>query len=269
MSREGRLSGIQLSREGSVAILTLCRPEKKNTLTPDDLSDMSRFIRRLSNEDTARALILRGKGSSMFSAGFDIAQLPGDGSPESARAVQAASPLEQTLETLASFPYPTIAMLNGDAYGGGFELAVACDLRIAGDHVKIGMPPVKLGLVYPYPGFRRFIKVFGFAVTLEIFLTGRMYDSRTCLLKGLVSDVAASGDLHRVSMELAETMAAHAPMAVKGSKQALHALGDAFELSPEQEALLWRLFSDSLNSKDFKEGRQAFLEKRKPRFCGE
>ncbi|MFO8111238.1 MAG: enoyl-CoA hydratase/isomerase family protein [Desulfosalsimonadaceae bacterium] len=86
--------------------------------------------------------------------------------------------LEETLQHLTVFPYPTIAMLNGDAYGGGCELAISCDLHIAGDYVNMGMPPARLGLVYPYPGSRRFVNVLGFAATLEVFLTGRPYDSQ-------------------------------------------------------------------------------------------
>jgi len=260
---------IRVSRSGAVGTITLCRPKKKNTLTPSGLSAMSQAIRDMAAGGAVRALIIRGEGSEMFSAGYDIAYFSEDPPQESNQEPKAPSSFEEALQALAAFPYPSIAMLNGDAYGGGCELAIACDLRIAGDHVKMGMPPVKLGLVYPYPGFRRFMKVLGFAVTLEIFLTGRMYDSRTCLLKGLVNDVYPAERLEEEIRDLAERMANHAPLAVKGSKQALHALAEAPEMSPEKEATLWRLFTESLKSEDFKEGRQAFMEKRPPRFRGQ
>mgnify|MGYP006286507881 FL=1 len=258
---------IEVEQKGPVATLTLCRPQEKNVLTPQVLSAMSRAIQTLIRDASARALIIRGQGEHLFSAGYDISRLSEDASSGTTDS-PAVSPLEETLQWLAAFPYPTIAMLNGDAYGGGCELAISCDLRIAGDHIKMGMPPVRLGLVYPYPGFRRFVNVLGFATALEIFLTARTYDSRACLHKGLVNEVVEAGQLETFTRDLAESMAAHAPLAMKGTKQALYALAPAPTLPPEKEDLLQALFTQSLKSRDLEEARQAFREKRKPRFTG-
>ncbi|MCF8083180.1 MAG: enoyl-CoA hydratase/isomerase family protein [Deltaproteobacteria bacterium] len=258
---------ISIDRKGPVASIIICRPSAKNVLTPQVLSAMSQAIQALSREDTARVLIIRGQGEHMFSAGYDISRLSEDASSGTTDS-PAVSPLEETLQRLTAFPYPTIAMLNGDAYGGGCELAISCDLRIAGDHIKMGMPPVRLGLVYPYPGFRRFMNVLGFATTLEVFLTGRTYDSRACLHKGLVNEVVEAGQLETFTRDLAESMAAHAPLAMKGTKQALYTLARAPVLPPEKEAQLQALFTQSLKSRDLEEARQAFREKRKPRFTG-
>jgi len=259
---------ITLTQKGPVATVTICRPEQKNVLTPQVLSAMSQVIRRLIEEETARVLIIRGQGEKVFSAGYDISLLP-EGEPAPAEQEgRIASPLEEALQTLEAFPYPTIAMLNGHAFGGGCELAITCDLRIAADHVKMGMPPVKLGMVYPYPGFRRFMRVLGFRTALEIFLTARTYDSRNCLRRGLIHEVVEARQVTSYTSDLAETMAGHAPLALKGTKQALYTLAESVSLPTEKEETLQELFINSLKSHDLKEAKQAFKEKRAPRFTG-
>lgn len=259
---------ITLTQDGPIATLTICRPEQKNVLTPQVLSGMSQAIRKLTKEKTARVLIIRGQGEEIFSAGYDISLLPEREDARSAQDGRIASPLEETLQSLEAFPYPTIAMLNGHAFGGGCELAISCDLRIAGDHVKMGMPPVKLGMVYPYPGFRRFIRVLGFPTALEVFLTAHTYDSRDCFRRRLIHEVVKARQLESHTWNLAERMAGHAPLAMKGTKQALYALADAISLPVEKERALRALFIQSLGTDDLKEAKQAFREKRKPLFTG-
>jgi enoyl-CoA hydratase/carnithine racemase len=177
-------------------------------------------------------------------------------------------PLEKALSAIRNFPYPVIAMLNGHAFGGGCELAMGCDIRIAARKIKMGMPPTKLGLVYPYQGFRRFINVIGFAKTLEIFLTGRTFDSESCLAMGLINHVVEDDDLETFTYDLASEIVQNAPLSLRGTKTALYMMAEYPKIDKEDEEALWSLFVQSLQSKDHQEGKQAFMEKRRPHFHG-
>ena len=177
-------------------------------------------------------------------------------------------PLEKALLAIRDFPYPVIAMVNGSVYGGACELVVGCDMRIAATHTKMLLPPAKLGLVYPYTGYRRFINVLGFSRTLEIFLTGREYDSRSCLNMGMWNYVIEREELHAFTYSLAKEMSEHAPLSMKGSKQTLYKIAENAILTEKEEDALRSMFIQSLKSEDLKEGKRAFLEKRKPCFKG-
>ncbi len=255
-------------RTGAVGILVINRPEKHNRLTDACLARMHRALEDLGREDTVRALIVRGAGERAFSAGYDIASLPGRPSAGAEETLRSEPPMEQTLRAVRTFPYPVIAMINGLALGAGCELAVACDLRVMGRSGFMGMPPARLGLVYPYEGLRRFLRVLGFSRTLELFLTARRYDSASCLRLGLVNEVVEDADLERHTRALAEEIADHAPLSLRGMKSALYRITDPPALSQEAEDEIRDLFTQSLHSRDMAEAKQAFLEKRPPRFQG-
>ena len=116
-------------------------------------------------------------GDKAFSAGYNIADIPASRTPEMAETFKTKNPLQTGLQAILQFPYPVIAMINGAAYGAGCELSATCDIRIASDKARLSMPPAKLGLVYHWEGFSRFINVIGLANTKEMFLTGRSYDA--------------------------------------------------------------------------------------------
>ena len=146
----------------------------------------------------------------MFSAGYDIGEIPEEEFEERAERL-VAHPFTEAIEALEAFPWPTLAMLPGHTIGGGLELALSCDLRVAMEGIKLGMPPAKLGLVYSHTGLRRFIDSIGAARTRELFLLGRYIDAATALQWGLVTRVVAADALEGETLELAASWRATRP----------------------------------------------------------
>jgi enoyl-CoA hydratase len=256
-----------IRKSGAICTLVINRPEKKNLLTPEALLKMADTIQALTQEDAVRALIIRGAGNEAFCAGYDITALPVKPSSQNEETLKETPPLEGALRAIQSFPYPVVAMLNGYAYGAGCELAITCDIRIAAAHVKMGMPPAKLGLVYPYMGYRRFMRVLGFSTTLEIFLTARHYDAETCLRMGLVNHVVPEKKLEPFTQAMTEEITENAPLSLQGTKFALYTIAE-HPILGEAEKDIQNLFIQSLKTRDVQEAKQAFQEKRKPRFEG-
>jgi enoyl-CoA hydratase/carnithine racemase len=258
---------ILVQEAGSVCTLVIHRPEKRNILTPGCLGRIRDILNELAQQDRVRAVVIRGSGTQAFSAGYDLFALPKGDAVQAEDLRPGSSPMEEALQSMESFPFPLIAMINGDAYGGGCELAMGCDIRIAAYSIKMGMPPARLGLVYPCSGYLRFLRVIGFSRALELFLSGKSYGSEACLRMGLVNQVAADEALGRVTYELAEQIATNAPLSLKGTKRALYRLTES--LIPEHVVQeLHALFVQSLNSEDLIEAQRAFAQKRPPRFEG-
>jgi enoyl-CoA hydratase/carnithine racemase len=246
-----------------VARLTIANPAKRNALDHAILDAIAQTVSGLD----ARCLILTGS-EGMFSAGYDIGDIPDDVFAEEAEKL-VAHPFAAAIEALETYPYPTIAALNGHAIGGGLEVALACDLRIAGDRIKLGMPPAKLGLVYSHTGLRKFIDVIGVARTRELFLVGRNVDAQTAAAWGLVNETVAVLELEARTLVLAREIAANAPLSLSGNKRVIRELLAAEgALDPEVERELVELRRACFVSEDFHEGVRAFGEKRAPRWQG-
>jgi len=245
-----------------VTRLTISNPAKRNALDHPILDAITATLRALSD---ARCVIVTG-AHGMFSAGYDIGEIPEEEFEERAERL-VAHPFTEAIDALEAFPYPTLASLPGHTIGGGLELALACDLRIAADGVLLGMPPAKLGLVYSHTGLRRFLDAIGAARTRELFLLGRYIDADTALHWGLVNRVASPGDLEAAALELARELAANAPLAQTGNKRVIGALLDARgQLEEQLERELVELRRASFASKDMREGMRAFAEKRPARW---
>jgi enoyl-CoA hydratase/carnithine racemase len=180
-----------------------------------------------------------------------------------------AHPFTEALDALEAYPYPTVAALNGPAIGGGLELALACDLRIAAASITLAMPPARLGLVYSHTGIRKFIDTIGAPRTRELFFLARRIDAATALSWGLVNAVAEPQQLDDKTVQLAEQLASNAPLAQRGNKRVIRAVLDAgARLDKATERELIELRRACFSSEDFREGVRAFAEKRQPRWKG-
>ncbi len=258
-----------------VARLTIANPEKRGAL---DRAILDSFVDIMPRLD-ARCVIITGQGRT-FSAGYDIGDLrdgdggrasdgqaPGGFADEAEKLV--AHPFTAAIDAVEAYPYPTIAALNGHAIGGGLELALTCDVRLAAHPIKMGMPPAKLGLVYSHTGIRKFIDVIGGARTRELFLVGGRINASKAQTWGLVNDVLGVDELADGAVALAREIAANAPLAQQGNKRVIRAVLDGrATLAPEVERELLALRHACFSSADFREGVRAFAEKRPPEWTG-
>jgi enoyl-CoA hydratase/carnithine racemase len=249
--------------------LTISNPAKRNALDHPILDAITVTLSELSDAGSqARCVIVTG-ANGMFSAGYDIGEIPDEEFEERAEQL-VAHPFTEAIDALEAFPYPTLAVLPGHTIGGGLELALACDLRVAKDDIKLGMPPAKLGLVYSHTGLRRFIDAIGAARTRELFLLGRYIDAPTALAWGLVNRVAPAEELDAVALELAGELASNAPLSQTGNKRVIASLLSAEgKLDAGLEEELIELRRASFASKDMREGMRAFAEKRRAHWRGE
>jgi enoyl-CoA hydratase/carnithine racemase len=247
-----------------VARLTIDNPAKRNALDHAILDGIARTAREL---DDARCLLLTAIGP-VFSAGYDIGGLPTDQFAHRAESL-VAHPFNEAIDALEAFPYPAVAALNGHAIGGGLELALTCDLRMAATGAKLGMPPAKLGLVYSHTGLRKFIDAIGVARTRELFFTGRNVTAATALEWGMVTELAPADKLAERAIAFAAEIAANAPLSLAGNKRVItELLAAEGRLDPEVEAELVALREACFRSEDFYEGVRAFAEKRAPQWQG-
>jgi enoyl-CoA hydratase/carnithine racemase len=244
--------------------LTISNPAKRNAL---DQAILDAIAAVLLDVGSARVVLLTG-ADGMFSSGYDIGDIPEDVFAQEAEAL-VAHPFTAAIDALDGCEIPTVAALPGHTIGGGLELALACDLRIAADGIALGMPPAKLGLVYSHTGLRRFLDAIGAPRTRQLFLTAHNVDARTALSWGLVNQVVGGSELESAALDLAQDLAANAPLSVRGNKRVIRELLAADgRLDPEVERDLVELRAASFHSEDMREGVRAFGEKRPARWKG-
>jgi enoyl-CoA hydratase/carnithine racemase len=246
-----------------VARLTIDNPAKRNALDLELLDAIASVLGELR----ARCLIVTGAGG-MFSAGYDIGDMPDETFAQEAEKL-VAHPFAAAIEALERYPYPVVAALSGHAIGGGLEVALACDLRIAAAGIRVGMPPAKLGLVYSHTGIQKFLDAVGAARTAELFLVGRNVPVERAEHWGLVNQVVAREELADATLALATEIAANAPLSLEGNKRVIRELLTARSaLPPDVERDLVELRRACFVSDDFREGVRAFAEKRPPQWQG-
>jgi enoyl-CoA hydratase/carnithine racemase len=250
-----------------VARLTIANPGKRGAL---DHAILNRFATVMPTLD-ARCVLITGQ-ERIFSAGYDLGAL-GDRdrvmfADEAEKLI--AHPFAAAIDAIEAYPYPTLAALNGHTIGGGLELAVSCDLRLAAAPIKLGMPPAKLGLVYSHTGIRKFIEAIGAPRTRELFLIGGRIDAAQAREWGLVNGVHEPEELSAAALAMATELAGNAPLAQRGNKRVIRAVLDAEAagLDPEVEQELIQLRRSCFSSEDFREGVRAFAEKRPPEWQG-
>jgi enoyl-CoA hydratase/carnithine racemase len=244
-----------------VARLTIANPDRRGALDHEILDTLADHARTLE----ARCLVIRGSGE-VFSAGYDIGNLEEQEFEESAARL-VAHPFQDAIEALEAYRYPVVAEINGHAIGGGLELALTCDIRLAAREAKFGMPPARLGLIYSHTGLAKFIDACGAANTAELFFIGEPVEAHRAERMGLVNELVDRDELEGRVLTLAAAIAANAPLSLAGNKRVIRTLR-ARPLSPEAERELIELRESCFASDDFREGVRAFAEKRKPVWRG-
>lgn len=250
----------------AVARLTIVNPEKRNAMDHEILAAIAEIMPTLDREIETRCVIITG-APPVFSAGYDIGSIPPDRFEQEAEAL-VAHPFHEALAAVENHPWPTIAAINGHCLGGGLELAISCDLRICADGALLGMPPAKLGLIYSHTGLRKFLDTIGPARTRELFFTGENLTAEEAAQINLVNRVSDDADLAEAAVELAAGIAGNAPLSMRGNKKVIDTLTLNPCLDPQQEEELIQLRRSCFSSADFREGIQAFAEKRRPRWQG-
>ena len=259
---------LKVEKKDYILTIIFDRQEKRNSVTPEILIKLYQVLEEFSKSDDVRAVVFRGAGEKAFCAGYDIGSIPTEVPPEVQEKLKRRNPLELAFESVKNYPYPTIAMMNGYTFGAGFNLAMCCDIRIAVEDIRMGMPPAKLGLVYHPDGLKQFLDVLGMARTKEVFLTARTYRGPEAKEKGLVDFLIPRADLESFAYQLAGEITQNAPLSLKGTKKILNMFGRFWSLSEEDKKEAEALIREAFASKDLKEGQIAFLQKRKPNFTG-
>ena len=253
------------SKEGAIGWIVFNNPERHNAVSLEMWQSLSDVLDAYARDADVRVIILKGAGEKAFVAGADISQFKEKrSSPEAVQHYNATA--DAAGEALRNSPKPTVAMIRGYCIGGGTGIAVSCDVRIAADDARFGVPAAKLGLGYRFAGIRRLADVVGPSFAAEIFYTGRQFTAQEALQMGLVNRVVSSGDLERATREFAGTIANNAPLTIASVKRAL--LEYAKDPDERDLDLCQKMVDDCYVSEDYKEGQTAFMEKRKPVFRG-
>jgi enoyl-CoA hydratase len=251
-----------VDQDGAVAVLTINRPEKRNALSAQVRADLIAALDALRDDESVRVLVITGAGEKAFVAGADIAEFA-ERTPLQQRATMTG---RRVFDEIAAYPKPVIAMINGFCLGGGCELALGCDMRIAADTAKLGQPEINLGIIPGGGGTQRLPRVVGMGQAMRLVLSGELIDAAEALRIGLVDVVHPAAELRERTMAFARGMASKSPVALRMAKSAVRAAADmplAAGLQYETE-----LFVTCFASDDKREGVAAFLEKRPAEFTG-
>lgn len=254
---------LKYEKRDGIGYVTLNRPEKLNALNQKVMNELGACFDEIQRDDGVKAVILTGAGEKAFVAGADINELAVQ-SPAQGRETSLAG--QKVLGTIENLGKPVIAAVNGYAFGGGCEMAMACTLRIASENARLGQPEVKLGIIPGYAGTQRLPRLVGKGRALEMILSGEPVTAQEAYRIGLVNQVVPQKDLMAAAETLARKIMANGPLAVK---LAMEAVNHGMEMTEEQgEFLEATLFGLCCTTADMKEGTRAFLEKRPAKFVG-
>jgi enoyl-CoA hydratase/carnithine racemase len=262
MSYDGRWETVNVEVEDGIAWVELNRPDKRNAMNAAMLVGLRRAFDELDARRDVRVVVVRGAGPA-FCAGMDLREMEAQrgalGDPDQS--------VVASLQRVEASRHPSIALLHGDAIAGGCELALHCDLRVAADGARIGMPLSRIGLVVPFPLAQKLVEIIGPAETRRLLFTGRLIDAARAKEIGMVHDVVPPDDVEKATYALARTIADNAPLSLAGMKatiqRTLSARAQIDHADLDAQALAAR------QSADASEGRRAMLEKRKPNFRGD
>src|SRR6201996_8390702 len=248
-----------------VGVVTFNNPEKRNAMSLEMWEGFGDALVELRDDPGVRVVIVTGAGDKAFVSGADISQF--EKTRHNAQASEEYSRRSAAQRALfADYPKPTIACIRGFCLGGGMQVAMLTDIRIAAEDSQFGIPAAKLGIAYGYDGLRNLVSLVGPSWARLIMYTGMRIDSKEALRIGLVDRVIPTNELLGATMELATTISGNAPLAIKAAKVTIaQVLKDPAD---RDMAAIKQIGIDCMDSEDFREGRQAFMEKRKPAFKG-
>ena len=245
------------------ATITINRPEVRNALNEETILEILSRLEDAKGDETIRVIVVTGAGDRAFSAGADIKMIKDMDSPKARDVSRLGHKLCDEIEELGK---PVIAAINGYALGGGLELAMACDIRIASEKARLGQPEINLGLVPGWGGTQRLPRFLGKGVAKEMIFTGKHIDAKTAERLGLVNAVVPPDQLRSVVRELAKEIANKPPIAIKLAKELINSSSEtSLRAGETREA---DAFGVAASTKDFREGVAAFLKKKKPKFEG-
>jgi enoyl-CoA hydratase len=249
---------VLVERHGAVVVVTLNRPEQRNALDGETMAGIGRTFTDAIDDDSVAALVLTGAGDKAFCAGMDLKAFAAGGTP--------SADSGPGLEVLfgGTYPKPIVGAANGSAVAGGFELLLACDLVVAADHARFGIPEAKRGLVAAGGGVLQLPRRLPLALALELGLTGDLFDAARAYEVGLVNRVVPASDVLPEALRLAEAIAANGPLAVRFTKEHMRAAADGRVDRAAYDQGVGRIFT----SEDAVEGATAFAERRAPVWKG-
>jgi len=252
-------------KEGRVGYLIFNNPERHNAVSLEMWAAAAEILQNFRKDKRVRVVVVTGAGEKAFISGADISRFGDERSSEKAIARYNAT-VEKAYGAMEQFPKPTIAMIRGFCMGGGLGFALGCDIRICSDNSRFALPAAKLGLGYAFSGIKRFVDTVGPSFTKEIFFTARQFEAAEAVAMGLVNRVLPGAQLEAYVKDYAETIAGNAPLTVDGTK---FIVGEALK-DPSKRDLkaCSKIIEKCFKSKDYQEGRAAFMEKRKPEFTG-
>jgi enoyl-CoA hydratase len=253
---------VHLAREGAVATVVIDNAARLNALSAPMWRGLGEAFAKLSADGSVRCVILRGAGDA-FASGADISVFESERKDaDSARRYGALT--HGALDAIGSCPHPVVAMIKGPCIGGGLEIAARCDLRIAGQSARFGIPAKNLGLVVGYEELRALIQAVGSAVALEVVLEGRIFGAAEALQKGLVNRVVPDTEVEQEALATAQRIAAGAPLSARWHKKFVKRLLDPKPLTDAEREEEYACF----DTEDYRIGYRAFLAKQKPAFKG-
>ena len=252
-------------KDGRVGYVIFNNPERHNAVSLEMWSATSQILETFAKDEEVRVVVLTGAGGKAFVSGADISKFGSErATAEGVRAYNVKS--DAAYSSIADFPKPTIAMISGYCIGGGLGLATCCDLRICSDNSRFAVPAAKLGVGYGYTGLKRLVDIVGPSFAKEIFYTARQFDAEEARVMGLVNRVLPAAELETYVKGVTDMISANAPLTIKAVK---FTVGEILkDESKKNLAKSAELVEACFHSRDYTEGRTAFMEKRKPVFTG-
>ncbi|MDR4305527.1 enoyl-CoA hydratase/isomerase family protein [Chelatococcus sambhunathii] len=257
---EPTAASVRLEREGARATLLIDRPEKKNALNEAAWLAFQQVAAEIESDPEIAVVTVRGAGG-VFSAGADISEFVALTSASTERRDAFADAVRDGEEAVARISKPTVAAIEGACVGGGCQIALACDIRLAAEGARFGVTPAKLGIAYPVVSTRRLVTTVGKSAAKDLLFTGRLISSDEALAIGLVDRVVPAGQLEAELESLLAQLEANSRYSLMVAKRTIDGLDD-----PASHAELDALWRGGFSGEDLKEGARAFLEKRKPAF---